>query len=703
MNGADVAAGAGEALRRPAIAPGLLAWIALSLVAVALFLWSRDDPSLTAIPPDRAVPIAAWIQLAMDWFTAHTRFVFRGITWLLGWPLEWLRDLLQWLPWFTTVMLCSLLGFVAAGWRLALFCAVAMMYMVVVGYWEKTAYTLALAGVAVPIALVAGLAIGILGFRSKAARRVIDPALDLMQTVPTFAYLIPILVLFGIGPVVGMVASAIYAIPPMVRNVMLGLERVPVEMIESAKMSGSTRNQMLKWVQLPASMPTILIGVNQTIMAGLSMVVIAAMVGGAPDIGLEVFTTMKKAQFGESLLSGLVIALLAMIMDRISRGFAGQPVADGAPPMPRRLRMTVVWTMLALALAYCAAAIVWPDLRSYPDSWVVYPAQAMNRAVEWFTVNFFWLTNAIKSWVIFYLLLPLKMGLIDSVRPRYWGFEMGPVPAAIYAVLVFAGAVLIARVAGWRAAVGLVGFATVYFFGTTNIPWPIFILAVALLGYQTGGWRVALFAVVGLLFIVITGVWESAMVSVQLCAASVAIAFFAGSGLGIWAATNDRVSALLRPINDTLQTMPIFVFLIPAVMVFLVGEFTALVAVVLYAIVPSIRYTEHGIRNAPPDVVEAARALGATRRQLLWQVKIPLALPEIMLGLNQTIMLGLAMVIVAALVGAKGLGQEVMVALTWNDTGYGAVSGLSVAILAIVTDRIIQSWSRRKKSALGLD
>jgi glycine betaine/proline transport system permease protein len=170
----------------------------------------------------------------------------------------------------------------------------------------------------------------------------------------------------------------------------------------------------------------------------------------------------------------------------------------------------------------------------------------------------------------------------------------------------------------------------------------------------------------------------------------------------VWAAMNDRVSAFLRPINDTLQTMPIFVFLIPAVMVFLVGEFTALIAVIMYAIVPSIRYTEHGIRNVPAHVVEAARSFGATRRQLLWQVQLPLALPEIMLGLNQTIMMGLAMVIVAALVGARGLGQEVMVALTWADTGYGAVSGLSVALIAIVTDRIIQSWSRRRKAALGM-
>ena len=143
-----------------------------------------------------------------------------------------------------------------------------------------------------------------------------------MQTIPTFAYLIPIIVLFGIGPVVGMTASAIYAIPPMVRNVMLGLERVPPEIVELGLMSGSNRSQLLWWVQIPSGLPTILIGVNQTVMAGLSMVVIAAMVGGVDDIGLEVFNTMKQAKFGESLLAGLVIALLAMITDRVSRGFA---------------------------------------------------------------------------------------------------------------------------------------------------------------------------------------------------------------------------------------------------------------------------------------------------------------------------------------------------------------------------------------------
>ncbi len=195
----------------------------------------------------------------------------------------------------------------------------------------------------------------------------IEPALDLMQTIPTFAYLIPILVLFGIGPVVGMMASAIYAVPPMVRNVMLGLERVPPEIVESGLMSGSNRRQLLWWVQIPSALPTILIGVNQTIMAGLSMVVIAAMVGGVDDIGLEVFNTMKQAKFGQSLLAGLVIALLAMIIDRISRGFAYRqqdaesrlrPPIDGSSSRHSGSRSSLVVALAAFV----------PALRTLPGS-----------------------------------------------------------------------------------------------------------------------------------------------------------------------------------------------------------------------------------------------------------------------------------------------------------------------------------------------
>jgi len=233
-------------------------------------------------------------------------------------------------------------------------------------------------------------------------------------------------------------------------------------------------------------------------------------------------------------------------------------------------------------------------------------------------------------------------------------------------------------------------------------PWLLTVGLLTFAGGRVGGWRVALVALLSMLFILLTGSWERAMVSLELTAVGVGISVLAGSAIGVLAALNNRVSAFVRPISDMLQTMPIFVFLIPAVMVFLVGEFTGLVAIVLYAIVPAIRYAELGIRNVPADLIEAARMMGVTRRQMLWQVQLPVALPEIALGVNQTVMMALAMVVVASLVGAPGLGQDVLIALSQGDAGRGLVSGLSIAALAIVFDRIIQSWSATRKRALGL-
>ena len=667
---------------------------------VILFLALQAAGVSLAAPAVPMIPLAEWTSLAMNWVIRHFRSIFRAITWLLSWPFGWVRILLLSIPWPAVILIAALLGFIANGLRLAVFCALSLAYVVITGYWDRAALSLASVLVAVPLSVVFGLFIGIWGFRSRTARRSIEPILDLMQTIPFFSYLIPVLVLFGIGPVVGMIASAIYAIPPMVRNVMLALERVPPEIVESGLMSGSSRRQLLWWVQIPSGLPTVLIGINQTVMAGLSMVVIAAMVGGVNDIGIEVFNNMKQARFGESLLAGLVIALLAMVTDRISRGFAYRRQTGHAESAAARRRM-VAAIGAALLVAIVLAALD-PSLNRYPEAWVFYPADAMNQALEWFTRTAFPVTSAIKAWTVYYLMLPLKIGFRDSVRPSFWGFEMSATVSFAYAAFIVLLSLLAAKRWSWRGAIAIATFGMIYYYGTAGVPWPAFIIIIGVLAYEIGGWRIAVLALASLLFILLTGMWPGAMVSVQLCAVGVLFSFLFGAGIGIWAALDDRVSDLVRPVCDTLQTMPIFVFLIPAIMVFLVGEFTALIAIVMYAIVPSIRYTELGLRNVPPEVVEAARAMGTTRPQLLWQVELPLALPEIMLGLNQTIMMALAMVVVAALVGARGLGQDVMVALNQANTGAGIVSGLCIAALAIMTDRIIQSWSLSRKRALGL-
>lgn len=201
---------------------------------------------------------------------------------------------------------------------------------------------------------------------------------------------------------------------------------------------------------------------------------------------------------------------------------------------------------------------------------------------------------------------------------------------------------------------------------------------------------------------VITGLWNQTMLSVYLCLAAVLVCLLVGGALGIWASENQRVSNFIRPINDTLQTMPLFVILIPFLMFFQIGEFTSFLAIIAYAIVPCIRYTEHGLRGVPDHIVEAARSMGSTRWQLLWGVKMPLAIPEIMLGLNQTILFALAMLVITALAGSKGLGQSVYIALSNADAGMGMIAGLGMAFIAIIADRLLQGASAQRKAALGL-
>ncbi len=678
------------------------AWLAVGALALACFNLRDALPWLTSYPQGWTVPLAAWLNAFMQWFVDSFRGLFRALSWLLEWPMAGIQGVLQWLPWPATLCGFTLLAYAASGWRLAAFTAAALFYMVVVGYWSESMATLSLVFVSVPLAVALGFALGVWAYRSERANRIVQPALDLMQTVPTFAYLIPILLLFGFGPVVGLIASAVYACPPMVRNMILGLQRVPSEVLESAQMSGTTRRQSFWWVQIPTAMPTIMIGVNQTTMAALSMVIIAAIIGGYADIGWEVLSTMRKARFGEALLAGIVIALIAMVMDRISRGFADQRRWAGHETGSLLHRHRFLVAALAAVAALSVVSFAVAPMREYPQAWVFYPAAPINDALAYVTVEYAGATEAVKRAVLFYFLLPLRIGLEKAVSPFSWGFALTPAMVWGYAIACTGAALWAGRAIGWRAGVGVVLLAGVVFFGVTRTPWPVVVAAITVLGWQVGGRRVAAFAGGGLLFMLLTGVWAQAMLSVYLCMAAVVVSLLLGSALGILAASNDYVSAFLRPINDTLQTMPLFVILIPFLMFFQVGEFTAFLSIIAYAIVPAIRYTEHGLRRINPETVEAARSMGCTDRQILWQVKLPLAIPEIMLGLNQTIMYALAMLVIAALVGTKGMGQLVYIALGQSDFGNGLVAGLGMALIAMIADRIIQSWSQRRKMALGL-
>ncbi|MDP5349071.1 MAG: ABC transporter permease subunit [Paracoccaceae bacterium] len=673
--------------------------IAVTLVCLAL---QREWVWMAEYPKDLILPLSDWLNAVMDWIVDYFGWFFLGISWALEWPIKAVRFILNALPWSVTTFLFCTVAWAASGWKLAAFTLFSMLYMLVTGYWSESMNTLSLVAISVPLAILVGFAFGVWGFFSDRAARVIMPMLDVLQTVPSFAYLLPILMLFGFGTVVGLIASVLYSFPPMVRNTIVGLRGVSPEVIESGLMSGATPRQLFWQVRVPSSLKQILLGVNQATMASLSMVIIASIIGGTSDIGWEVLSQIRKAQFGESLLAGMVIALMAMVIDRITAGLAARS-GDYDPENKTFAQKHRYWITAAFgAVTFFVLAQIAGILNEWPQAWEISPAKAMNDGLTYLVVNFRDEIEAVKKFAFFFVMLPAKIGLQGAVSPFTWGFELTLVHKVVYAVGIVALALWAAYRGRTQVAILILILAILLYFGLTGIPWPALLLICAVAGWKIGGRVLGLGTALGLGFIVITGIWPEAMLSIYLCGIAVLISFVLGTAIGIWAAHNDRFSAIIRPFNDTLQTMPLFVLLIPFVMVFKIGEFTALLAIIAYAIVPAIRYSEHGLRSLPATVIEAATMIGATRRQMLWQVKIPLALPVMMLGLNQTIMYGIAMLVIAALVGTNGLEQIVYIGLSDGNFGVGIIAGIGMAIIAIITDRMTNAWSRRRQEELGL-
>jgi glycine betaine/proline transport system permease protein len=234
------------------------------------------------------------------------------------------------------------------------------------------------------------------------------------------------------------------------------------------------------------------------------------------------------------------------------------------------------------------------------------------------------------------------------------------------------------------------------------IPWPIFIVAVVLASYKTAGRGIAIFAVFSLTMMGVLDLWESAMETMALIVVAVILSISIAVPVGILAARSNLVDMILRPILDGMQTMPSFVYLVPAVMFFGIGDVPAIFATIIYAVPPAIRLTNLGIRQVSSEIVEAAMSFGTTPRQLLLKVQMPMAVPTIMAGINQTIMMALAMVVIASLVGAGGLGEDVNRALNRFQPGEALLSGLGIVFLAIIIDRVTQAAAKeRQKSLMG--
>ncbi|MBX9683088.1 MAG: ABC transporter permease subunit [Hyphomicrobium sp.] len=632
-------------------------WIAAILGVTLLYVRPDFAPWAVYYPTKAILPFAEWTSVLMAWLKVNFSWFTRGLTEVFAVPLNWAFNLLAkgWkigagpeavlIPRLSWVGICAafaIAGYALGGFQLGALSAGCILYIALFGQWTSAMLTLGLIAISVPLCIVAGVALGTLAFRKPSIDRyIVGPMLDLMQTMPTFAYLIPMLLLFGNSPVSAMLATAIFATPPMVRATVLGLKRIPHEIDDLGEMVGCTQRQKLLNVLLPSARPSLMIGVNQVIMLALNMVIISSMIG-AGGLGYDVLLALRALKIGQGMEAGLAIVALAIVLDRLSNAAAVKrpTIVDRSAPVWQRYSMLLL--ACGVLLVTTLASTVVPSLADVPASLTISTAPWWKVAVDWITVNFFDAIEAFRTVLILYALNPIRMF-----------FEGVP----------------------WLGAVILIGLA----------------------GYRLGGVRLAVLVVPLTMFCAATGLWEKTMATLYLCTVAVIISASLGMAIGIMAARSNRVEATITPIIDTLQTLPSFCFIIPVVMLFRVGDVTALIATVLFAIVPAIRYTNHGIRQIPESLIEAATVAGCSRRQMFWRVQLPLALPEIMLGINQTVLLALSMVIICAMIGTRDLGQEVFIALAKADAGRGITAGFAIAFVGIVADRLLRAATDRMR------
>lgn len=648
-----------------AVVTGLLASVSARLAERDGFGWFRSFPAEWVRSPTESISsFTKWLvnDATFGLFT-FTQFT-RGIAFLVDKPYSWAlaglskgfmqgvgrraEQILPPLSWIAVVVIVVLIARRTGGWRLVAVTGGLFAYLAVFGQWASAMVTLASMVIAVPFGVGIGLAIGLRSYRSVRFERIVTPVLDLMQTIPTFAYLVPILFFFGFGPVAALVATIVYAMPPMARNTALALRGVASDVKDFGAMIGCSQRQLTWRVLVPSARSGLMVGVNQVIMLSLNMVIIASMIG-AGGLGFDVLESLRRLDIGRGLEAGVAIVALAIALDRLSQAQAARPATAAVRVATRNplRRWPTASVIVGVMVVTAVVGRFVEAVQTYPAAAQVSTAPFWDSLIRWINLNFF---DVLESFKVFFLqsfMLPVKRFLVAV--PWWW----------------------------W---IGLLGA----------------------MGWRLGRARLAAVAVGLSSFVLVVGLWDVAMYTVYLCASAVVVAMLVGVPLGIAAAENARVGRVVGLVIDTLQTLPSFVYLIPVVMLFRVGDFTAFFAVVLYALAPAVRYTWYGIRELDEQVVEAATVSGCTRGQLLRRVKLPLALPEILLGLNQTIMLALSMLVITALVGTRDLGQEVYIALTKADTGRGIVAGLAIAAIAIVADRLIGAAARGARERYGI-
>jgi glycine betaine/proline transport system permease protein len=558
------------------------------------------------------------------------------------------------LPWTVVGGWAMVLGYRLQGWSLAILAGIATLYVAVFGQWSPSMQTLSFILIAAPVSVFVGMAFGIWAYKSKIVEAILNPLLNVAQTMPHYSYLVPIIVLFGVGDHAAALVTILFATPSMVRLTLLGLKNVPADVVDAGKMSGSNEFQMLFRVLIPTAKRDVLIGVNQVFMQCLSMTVIAAFIG-AQGLGSNLLIALNSLKIGTGLEIGICIVLIAVVFDKMSLAWANKQTDYFADlSFVERHRDLIICGIILIAGSALAVigSFFFEDGFNYlyivPHNKGLTTAPFWQAGVDWVWDTFFYTLKAFNEWLITGVLVPMRDAYLAM-----------PVIATF--VLVMGIAYILA---GFRSALMVGGF---------------------------------------LLFIAFSEYWDRALITMYMATFAVIVSTIVGVTLGSICAQNAIASKAILLLCDFFQTFPSFIYLIPVIMLFGITDTSVLIASLAYATVPATRFTVEGLRSVPPVLHDAGSMCGVSRLQRLISIEFPVAFPHIMLGVNQTVNFALMMVIIGAFIGTIDLGQLILKAISEpQGTGIGIVLGLCVAFIALAVDQIVRTWANERKKALGL-
>lgn len=630
--------------------------VALTAVSIVGIIIGHDVPTwLDAHVKPWVDSVYRWSQLNSDTNWVF-RFIFHPVADAISWSTTKVLWVLRTLRWPGVLALIGIIGYRTGGRRAAITGMLVFSGCGVLGFWNDTLITVSLMMVAVVISLIIGIPLGIWAGLSMKADRVLRSVLDTAQVMPAFCYLLPLVVAFGIGIPPAIAATVIYAVPPAVRLTSLGIRGVAVVSTEVGESFGCTAPQLLTKVRLPLARRAILLGINQVIMMAFGVVVISALVGTG-GLGQDVLNGLDKVNVGLAFAPGLALVFAAITIDRITTGeratkSAAAPSGAGSTQLQRLLANPRSAALLAVGGVILIALVAkLLGLDDFPTAIKVDVVTPANKAAEWVNNHFrngvpvVGGTGSFSDFVVVHLLSPMR----DMFQAAAW--------------------------------------------------WLVIVIAAAI-GWASGGWRLGVLCGACFVGVASLQVWDLAMDTLSQVFVAVVISVALAVPIGIWAGRSDRLERLLRPLLDAAQVMPAFVYLVPVIFLFNVGRVPGVIASVIYAIPPGIRLTSLGLRQVPNAPREAATSFGATSRQELVKVQLPLAMRSLMLALNQTIIMVLSMVVVAGLIGGGGLGLETIYGLRKGEIGRGMAAGLAIVLLAMVLDRITQAWGNRSAREL---